>query len=314
MHLFYIAEGSCQHITEIMPGIKTIYQMEAEFHPYLQIEFLPQRDETHEGIILQTKTTTIRRDYNFKDKKAIDDLRNLIWHHLKRENNIKNVQNENDFRENRPNHVTQGWQARKRLANKDVCCKLVLDALTLEVIKNNILHEVYKLSPIDKQDRKTCMQVRGGECGDNYPPNTATYKRCVDETTWLCKNGYPINKRVEAMNQLVKNVRLNLYKYLDENNLKVNKRKFDEIIDAGLFDDLGNRMGNKVANDKNVRASLDQIFTEKDYYLGLIEGFDGEYKEEQLSGYSGIFTWNRITGLILILVVLLYVYMLAKKN
>ena len=311
MRLFLVDGGKCQYTKDLMPAIFAIAQMEQEFNPYLDIEYLPYREDEIPGILLVTKTGTIRKNYTFKNKKDIVDLRNLIWYYLQRDHGIKNAHDENDFRQFNPNIVIQGFEAKKRLMKENVCCKIILDTLTSEVMKNNILHEVYRLSPIDKQDKNICKKVRGGECGDNYPPNSATYDRCIDEVDWLCNNSYPVNNAVNAMNQLVKNVRIKLYNELNRSNLKVNKQKFDEIIDAGLFTDLGNRMGNKVANDTNVRASLDKIFTEKDYYLSLIEGFDENNSKLE---NNNLFTIDRFMGLLLILLILLYVYMLTKKN
>lgn len=302
MRLFLIDSGPCRYTKDFTPAIFAISQMETEFYPFLYIDYLPYRENETPGIILQTKTATIRKNYTFENKKDIEDLRKLIWYYLLRDYNIKDITKNGclkDFREYRPNHVVQGWQARKRLAAKDTCCKIVLDELTSEVLKNNILHEVYKLSNKDKQDRNICKKVRFEECGNNYPPNSATFSRCVDEVNWLCNRVYP-NKAVDKMDELVKRVRTNLYNYLNKNNLKVNKQKFDEIIDAGLFVDLGNRMGNKVANDANVRASLNNIFTEKKYYLGLIEGFE---------------TGNNNLNMIIIFIILLgLIYMLYSKS
>ena len=103
------------------------------------------------------------------------------------------------------------------------------------------------------------------------------------------------------MDKYVNSVRHNLYNYLKDNDMKVNKKKFDEIIDAGLFSDLGNRMGNKVANDMNVRAELDTIFTEKDYYLRLIEGLD-EPSE-----------WNNFFGVMVIFLIIAFIYAISKS-
>lgn len=313
MRLFYITKGTCQHIMDMMPGIKAIYEMEATFAPYLSVEFLPFRTDAEEEIILLTKNGTIRKNYTLANKKDVDDLRNLIWSHLVKEEHIKPARNENDFREAPPAIVVQGWQARKRASEKAICCKFIVDTITSEVLKNNILHEVYRLNLYGKEDKNICKKLRFQECGDNYPPNTPTFERCVREVEWLCNHGYPINKSVNTMNQIAKNIWLKIYKYLDKHNLKVNKKKFDEIMDAGLFVDLGNRMGNKVANDKNVSATLDHIFTEKDYYLGLIEGFEDErFNVESQNNNNNIFKW--VYGICLLIILLVLLYMKFKKN
>jgi hypothetical protein len=301
MRLLHIAQG-CESMIDIWPSIKAVYQMEAEFSPYLTIEFLPYREGQIPGIILQTKDGDIRKNYTFKNKTDIKELRDLIWKYIVPEKHIKDITKNGcltDFKEYGTSNVIQGWKAKKRALDKEKCCQLVLDSLVKDVVGNNILHEVYRLSPIDRQDKNICKKVRFEACGNNFPKGSAVFKRCVQETEWLCNHGYP-NVTVNKMNDFVNKVRKNLWRYLRDNDLRVNKRKFDEIISAGLFDDLGNRMGNKVADDKNVRASLDQIFTEKDYYLGLIEGFDDEDND-----FRGAFYEMGIT--LIVIMFLLYI-------
>ena len=78
---------------------------------------------------------------------------------------------------------------------------------------------------------------------------------------------------------------------------------FDEIIDAGLFADLGNRMGNKVANYKNVRSTLDSLMDEKGYYLSLIEDFsESDKKEKHKSNYN-------LYIFLIVFIVAVYVYL-----
>lgn len=297
MRLIHIDGPRCKHITEIMPGIMATYQLEQEFYPYLNIDF--RHSDTHPtGIILETKHGNIEKPYTFHNKKDIDELRTLIWTELAKERKIKDITKNGclvDFQDYNPNKVIQGWQAKKRDLEKQRCCKLVIDKLVKDVMATNILHEVYKLSTVDKQDKKICKQVRFQICAENYPARTAQFDRCIQENEWLCNNGFP-NKTVNKMNEYVAKIRKDLYKYLNDNNLKVNKKKFDEIIDAGLFNDLGNRMGNKVADDKNVRQTLETIFTEKDYYLQLVEGFDDAKK------------WHIWAGILIIVLIIVMIY------
>ncbi|ARF11511.1 hypothetical protein Klosneuvirus_1_368 [Klosneuvirus KNV1] len=285
-----------------MPGIKIAYEMEAIFTPYLTVEFLPRdENELHSGIILLTKSGKIKKNYDFKDPKTKQDLENLIWYHLGQDYNIKEVNegHENDTREYTDNKVIQGWAEKRRVSSQDICCKKILDAVTNSIMDNLVLHEVYKLKGGDIKDKETCKKVRFSECGDNYPQSSPTFQRCVDEVEWLCDHGYPNNEKVNKMNSLVGKVRKDIYDYLDKNDMKVDKKKFDEIITAGLFADLGNRMGNKVANDPHVRESVNDIFTEKDYYLYLIEDFNTEPK----SKYQIWF------GLLILLIVIIMIYL-----
>jgi hypothetical protein len=291
-----------------MPGIFAVSNMESEFHPYLSISYLEHRDGQPSGVILQTKKRIIRKNYDFSEssiKKDLEDLRMMIWHYLVKDNNITDITDVNgclkDFRRYEPNHVVQGWQARKRLSETDKCCKFIIDNLTDEVLRHNILREEYRLSGEDKQDRNICKKVRGEECGNNYPPNTPSYDRCMREVNWLCNIGYPVNKIVQKHSEIAKKIRTKLYHDLVKSNMKVNKKKFDEIIDAGLFQDLGNRMGNKVANYKNVRHVLDDMFSEKNYYLDLIENFNNKPQQTNVNV-------NFYILLIIILIVLWWMY------
>lgn len=305
MRLFHF-DNKCQSIMDIMDGIKIAYEMEAVFTPYLSIEFLPKDDEDpNSGIILLTKSGKIKKYYDFKDPKTKKDIENLIWYHLGQDYNIKEVNEnqENDTRQYTPNRVIQGWQEKKRISSQDVCCKKIVDAVTDSIIQNAVLHEVYRLKGGDIKDKDTCKKVRFQECADNYPPSSPTFQRCVDEVEWLCDNGYPQNEKVNKMNSLVSKVRKDIYDYLVKHDMKVDKKKFDEIITAGLFADLGNRMGNKVANDPRVRKSVNDIFTEKDYFLYLIEDFNTEPK----SKYQ---IW---LGLLVLFVVIVMIY-LAYRN
>lgn len=300
MRLFHFATSNCQSIIDIIPGISLVYEMESKFSPYLVVEFLPRdENETRSGVILLTKSGPITRYYDFKDPKTRDDLENFVWNHIAQTYNIKEVDvgHENDTREYKDNIVIQGWQEKKRISARDICCKKILDAVTHSIMDNLVLHEIYKLKGGSIKDKETCKKVRWTECGNNYPESSPTFQRCVDEVEWLCNNGYPVNEQVDKMNQLVDKVRKDIYNYLVNNDMKVDKRKFDEIIDAGFFADLGNRMGNKVANDPHTRASINDIFTEKDYYLYLLEGFE-EKPQHNYEKWFGLFILIVIIGLI----------------
>jgi len=302
LQLYHIDDGNCKFITKLMPSIFAVAQMEQEFYPYLTIFYMTPKEGQPRGIILRTKHGDIRRNYTFDNKTDIIELRKLIWDELLKEGKIHpvDISQANNPLSKPNNKVIQSWQAKKRQLDKEKCCKLVLDNLTPQIVKLNVKHEVFRLSNEDKQDKTICKKVRIQDCADNFPKGSAAFKRCVMETSWLCEHGYP-NTTVNKADKYINTIRRNLYNYLKDNNMKVNKRKFDEIIDAGLFSDLGNRMGNKVADDKNVRAALDTIFTEKDYYLSLIEGYDDN-------------NWNNFFGVVLIFLILAFVYIILKNN
>lgn len=284
MRLFHIDEPGCHHITEIMDGIKAVYQLEQEFFPYLTVEFLPHRDRPAGIILLTRKGDSIRKYYKFKDPKDIEELRSIIWYYLERDYNIKQLPtdkcgNLQKFKWEPTSDVIQGWQSKKRAMKGARCCKIIADIVASELVSHatihyNILHEQYRLSGQDVQTREICKQLRLTECGNNYPPNTPTFKRCVDEVNWLCNNSYPKNKAYEASNKLVKNTRKKIHEYLDKNNMLVDKKIFDDIIDAGLFQRVANRMGNKSINFIDAQRAVNDEFNDRGYMLQMIEDFD----------------------------------------
>jgi hypothetical protein len=196
--------------------------------------------------------------------------------------------------------VTVGFQNNVLLKEKDRCCKIIKNFLSSKIIEYDILHEVYRLSNDDVQDRRTCLKVRGSECGNNYPPESQLYEACLKDVDWLCRHGYP-NNTVAKKNEYVKRIQNELLAHLIKNNLKVNKKKFDEIISAGLFDDLGSKMGGLDTTYKNVYDTLGNIFNQSDYKLdGLVEKFD-------MIDYNTNYHINMIV-FVIVLFICLYAY------
>ena len=325
MKLLFISAGKCQHMKDIIPGIYACAQLGEEFFPYLFVDYIEHIENAESGIILQTKERTIRKNYAFTEKSMqsdLADLRKMIWHYLVKDQKIMDITDVNgcltDFRKYQPNNVIQGWQNKKRLSKADRCCKFIVKSLTSEIVRHNLLADEYRLSGKDIQNKNICKKVRGGECGDNYPPGSETYNTCLREVEWLCNNGYPRNKLVEKTSQIAGQIRKKIYDDLIKNDMKVNKREFDRIIDAGLFQDLGNRMGNKVANYDNVESTLDSMFDEKRYYLSLIEGFNDDSNvndaytaiKEPFEPFEKKFEFgNGFSILMIVLIILFLVYM-----
>jgi len=244
MRLFHIDKPNCTHITEVMPGIKAVYQLEQEFNPYLVVEFLPNKIEKP-GIILMTKDKIIRRDYTFDNPNDIEELRKLIWKYLLIDHGdrIQDVAGEdgcisNGFRKYPTNIVIQSWAEKKRMMKGNRCCKYAIDVVASELAPHlkspDVRHERYRLDTRNMIDRDICKKIRYQECGDNYAPNTAQFDRCVDEVTWLCHRGYPDNK-VDKARQTVQRIKNRIYKYLEMNKTLVDKQKLDKIFTVELF-------------------------------------------------------------------------------
>jgi hypothetical protein len=240
MRLLHFAGKKCQTMMDMMPGIKATYQMGQEFAPYLDVDFLEnnQYDEQNPGIILQTKNVEIKKYYDFKDSKEIDYLRDLIWYHLRKEKNIVDLP-ENEFKGSPLNNVTIGFNNIVKEHEKHVYPDIKVD-----IPESNVrsLNQVFRLNPNDVQTENTCKRLRYTECVDNYPQGSPLFGACIREVNWLCKNGYPNNK-VNKHNEYATEVWTKLYNNLRNNSGYVNKQQFDDIIDAGMFYNLGNTIG-----------------------------------------------------------------------
>jgi len=301
MKLFLIDKHNChQMLNDLMPGIAAVYEMGAIFnghhYSHLKVDFLPERyniykDPSRSEIILQAGNEIIRRSYNFNNPQSKEELKNLIWSYLQKYNNVKDVP-ENDFRKVKFHKVITGWQNAKRARKKcpikfkhflanDGYANNIRDIITANIMKDVIRHWRYRVDTRDMQTRKICMKVRGKECGDNYPPNTPLFRRCVREVRWLCTNGYPRNKRTEIIINHREKLKNDILKYLKQSNMKVNKGVLDVILSAGFFERVANRMGNKYKEYGSVKHAVDNVMNDYDYYSKLIEGFGDEKSEKK---------------------------------
>lgn len=249
MKLSHFNGKICKNMMDMMPSIKVVYQMEQEFHPYLDIEFLTnsQHDENLTGIVLQTQNGIIKKYSDFNTKKDVDDLRDMIWDALLKQTNLRTVDecNQNNDRVKKPDHVIQGWSNVVKEHKKHIYPKISKDILPLP--KENLLRSlnpVFRKSENDVQTKDTCKKMRFQECSDNYAPASAEFGRCMAEVNWLCDNGYP-NILLNRHNEYASKVWTDLNNNLCKNDGYVNKKQFDNIIDAGMFYDLGMRSGNK---------------------------------------------------------------------
>lgn len=315
MRLFLIDKPGCHHITELIPGISSVYQLEQEFNPYLSVEFLPNR-EYPPGIILMVGNKMIRRNYTFDDPNDIIELRKLIWSELQSYHNIKDItDNEGcikDFRQTRTNRVIQGWQAKKKEMNKNKCCKAIKKLFVEGFSDHFIKREEYRLSTEEKLDRNTCKQVRYKECGDNYPPDTPLFNRCTSEVNWLCNRGYPNNKAENKTLIFRERLKKDISEYLRKNNMKVNKQTLDLILSSGFFERVSNRVGNKALTYKNVEYAVNEITNDADYFLKLMEGYNSnndssknDSSKNDSSKNDNSWNYNLIISLVIVFVLLL---------
>lgn len=302
MRLFYIDKPGCHHITEIMPGIKATYQMEAEFYPYLFVDFMPHANDRPEGIILQAGNEIIKKDMSLDTKEDVEKLRKLIWKYVKKYHNPKDITKPcgciQNFKDYTTFNVTQGWANKIRNLKCDECCLTEGIKEKPQVTDYLVKHWAYRDPTDDRINRDICKKIRGEECGNNYPSGSAEFRRCVEEVNHVCNTGYPptntkegkcptfeekqeYNPYTRATNALVNATRGQIYKDLTKpekdgrlfelkDNLKVDKRDLDNIFTAGLYQHTGNRAGNK---SRNI------IHAKSDNELTLLEGFNKSKKK-----------------------------------
>lgn len=207
MRLIHINRPSCHHISEAMPGIKAIYQMETEFHPYLVVDFMPNKT-TKPGIILQTKSGNFWRDYTFEDPRDINRLRNLIWYHLKKDYHIRDITNRcgciEDFRPTTTYQVIDSWAQKRRQVCTTDCYDSVPDFYPnhpKDKTPSGIKHQIYNLvgpyhpDKSNKLNERQCVNLRNKICDRNFPTDSIQNRRCKEETTYYCHHRYAPGQR-----------------------------------------------------------------------------------------------------------------------
>jgi len=304
IRLFYIEPPECKNAREVIPGIFVVAQLEQELYPFIRLNYLPYNQKSKGGVIIVTKNETIRKDYEFTEKSFksdLNDLRNVLWSILEKQENIVDMtkpgaRNYTTFK------VTDSWKQKLNQLENDKCWKLIINTVTDATVRYNILSDQYRLSPIDKQDRNICKRVRGEECNNNFPSGSALNAVCLSNVEWLCNTGYPVNKPALEMAENIQKVRSDLMEKLKKSGYKVNKRFFDEIISAGLFTSLGERLRNKNVNLDNVKGALADMFLENGFYQKMINHRRIERFNEDNNNYLWIFI------LFIVIIMLLYFY------
>ena len=321
MRLFLISKPGCHHITELMNGIKAVYQLEMELNPYLLVEFLPNKNNDPGGVIIQAGDEIIRRNYTFDDPNDIKELRKLLWKYLRKLHDPVDITNKNgniiNFKKTQTNKVIQGWQNKKKLMKKDICCKIVRDMVAYHIYKSNsnktpfkqqlIKHPVYRYDNRDLQDKRLCKQNRFRDCGDNYPPGSILFKRCIDEANFLCNKGYPRNTVRETTENYREQLKKYILKYLKDNDMKVNKQMLDLILSAGFFERVKGRAGNRAHDYNDLIKTVDKSLVDDfDYYANFIESF----KNEHIDNSNNIF----INILLVLSFIIAFLYVIYHFN
>lgn len=229
MKLYLINESTCYYLKDIMKPIMVIYQMEREFYPYLEVDFLSNRyREKDENIIFYDGKEYHRKLINLKSNRGINELRNLILKYLP---------------------IIPEKTSSYHLYNtnykyvQDLQPKLKIDESRNKSRNGPILRTEYTANLDPRMDLNVCRRIRQLECTNNFPHSSPLFRRCVDESEWLCTNAYPRNKRVEIIKNHYNNLKNKVFSHLRDNNANVTKQQVDTILSAGFFDEYGNKMG-----------------------------------------------------------------------
>jgi len=324
LKLYLIDKPDCHDTKDLIPGIFAVAEMERRFDPYLQVEYLPEKYGS--GVILVAGHEIIKRNWTFDDPRDKLKLKALLWHYLRKYHNIIDITDKHgcikDFKKVGRFKVIQGWQAKRRdnakyhiectpcvdsksngipsdswimgnVNRKKTCAKInrvlcrdICDIISYHVRHFLIQHPVYKDDPRNVQTRDICMKVRGEKCGNNFPPNSAQFRRCMDEVVWLCTRGYPptgtydqnYNTRTKIVSKYRQALQHNILKYLKKNNLRTNKQVLDIILSNGFFERIQTRMGNRYSGYKAIKHAVDDTMNEFGYYKQLIEGYSKPIK------------------------------------
>jgi hypothetical protein len=191
-----------------MPSIKAIYQMEQEFNPYLQVEFIPNNTQ-REGIILQTKRGNIRRYYTFQNPNDIKELRKLIWDNLIIDYQVKDIYNKDnltiDYRKIGKFKVIDSYQKAKQSKANNNKYHPINDYYKEN--KNRIegvKHQVYNVdSTYNITNCEQCKKVRMMQCDHNFPSQSHTNALCKLETEYYCHKRYPKNLKKAPSKKII---------------------------------------------------------------------------------------------------------------
>ena len=189
MKLFHIDDSNYNHISERMDAIKTIYQMEQEFYPYLQIEFCKNLQKCKKGgVILQTKNGNIKKDFTFTNKSDIKFLRKLIWSYLIKEENIEN-KNDSDVELYDTLPKMRLVNPMKKLSESTLSCDDITDNDMDIDVRNKLMHSSYKMQkykPSISSNKNTCILNRMRECDQKSPIGSEANRMCKLEGKTLC--------------------------------------------------------------------------------------------------------------------------------
>ncbi len=257
MYVYHISGNGCQHMKSLIPSIKAVYRLKEEFHPYVQIRFLPHREDQKSGIILKSQDFLVKKDYTFHDPKQYAEIRDLVWNQLKKEgrivNNDKLAQSQNN------NTVIQGWKSAVQNYIDNIPDNIILPTVSDEIMKSNILHEVYKLNQVDYITLYDCIKLVKSECYDHFPVGTYIYHKCLEKGHERCLCKFKFTNILQLLQKMKKDI----CKRLESQNIPCHEKKLDIALNIGLLRRLSKEIDRDQYNYDNILKYLEQIVYNK---------------------------------------------------
>lgn len=276
MRLYYIDKPGCHHMMYITKRVQKIYQLEAELEPYVIVDFWGNVNNEPASVTLYVGDNCVldKEVIDLDKEEDFEALKDILWYYVRTVHNPYDLTDKDGCLRNmdlkQKNNVIQGWQAKRRNLLGSACymsrytgkknvpekklnpSPYIRYITGTETMEDKVKHWSYRdplIFPKPNIDLKRCKQLRYLDCNDNFPVNTQLWERCIDESRWLCDEWYKNkNNDIRKTDKLFDINKKQVCDYLKKNDTKVDKNMFDRVIDSGLFDNLGNRMGNKSMN------------------------------------------------------------------
>lgn len=169
--LYHIADPNCKDMIDIVPNVKLVYKMREEFKPYLEIEFVPNKDKKYEEQILlinikEKKYKLIPKE-NINDKYVGDSIYILLKNFIK----YKDCKDTNDSKFHR-NKVIQGWD---NIINYHKGFDFIHN---FKLIPNKNYEKEYTYNNINIENKGNNKYE---ECSFHHPIRSHLYNVCVND-------------------------------------------------------------------------------------------------------------------------------------
>lgn len=226
MKLTFINEPGCYQMFDLIKSIFAVSQLEQEFYPYLNLEYLSNTDGKPARVIISCKEDIITIPTRFEtNPNDLDKVRKVIWKLLYKHYNI-NTYDGSDQIPPQTNKVTQRFK--NAVSNRPKC---YLHNNDNNKSHSDILYNILNTPKISNNyniNETNCASVLKSQCSDNYKKNTYSYDRCVDDINKVCNC---------VANKATKNGENKGYLYFKElyPQTKISRKTFNDIVFNNLY-------------------------------------------------------------------------------